>query len=149
MGIPRDRIVYPNSPGYHTREETDSFIDLAQERGWRSAVVVGGSHQMLRIMLGTVKVMSLRDYWIEIYGAHPPFTRWQDISSTNQGLVQETRLDNARGELERIQKYQESGDIASLSELLDYMKNKELGLLDLGKGSRRIGQDFFHTPTSI
>lgn len=124
-------ILSPREPGYHTRTETDGFVEIAKEHGWRSAVVIAQPHQLLRIMLGTVTVMAKTGYWMEVYTAAPQSVQWLLVTRTNQGRQEETRIENAQRELLRIPDYQKRGHLATLEELMDYLKKREAGLLVL------------------
>ena len=132
LDIPDDKIICPDLPGYHTRQETDAFLDLAKKQGWTSAVNLNQPHQVLRTMLGTLKSLEQLNYGMEIYAASPSFVLWQEVVKGSQGLEAKTREEHIAEELSRIPTYQEKGDICSFEELFVYLKVRESGTLKLG-----------------
>ena len=124
MGVGSDRILFAD-PGYNTRQENETFCQLAATEGWESAVIVTQPHQLLRAMLGMVKVMAETNYWMEIYTAAPRTTPWQEVVRGSQGLESKPRLAHIKDELDRILTYQGTGDLASLAELFTYFEQRD------------------------
>lgn len=133
LGVPDQKIVEPREPGYHTRQETDAFMQLAREMAWTSSVSLSQPHQVLRIVLGTIKAAELTRYAVEIYSVYPKSTSWQGKVKGSQGAELKRRIDHADDELERIPIYQSKGDIASFEELYNYLEKQENGSLELGR----------------
>lgn len=129
LGVPTEDIVVPDQTGYHTRQETDAFLQLARQRGWKSAVAISQPHQVLRAMLGTVRAMDQLGHKMEIYTAHPKNTNWHEVVKGSQGAESKRRIDHISDELKRIPDYQSKGDLASFEELFSYLEDREKGLL--------------------
>ena len=134
-----ERILHPDMKAFHTREENDAFLELADERGWLSGVILAQPHQLLRATLGMVRAMIETGYAMAIYTAAPPDTPWQEVVSGNQGLQVKPRADHIRDELERVLKYQATGELASFDDLYAYLEARDTGKLLVGP----IGRERF------
>ncbi len=128
LGIPENRIFY-TGPAFHTREENDAFLNLAIDRGWKSAVILAQPHQIVRIMLGLVQAMQRKSYWMKVFTAHPKYTPWLEIVMGSQGLEEKMRFRHIEDECNRIFYYIEQGNIATLEQLEDYLQRRESGNL--------------------
>lgn len=125
-----DRLTFPgcssdvikSRPAIHTHDEAMAFNELAEERGWKRAVVIGQPFHLLRIMLSHLNVMAKHDYDMQIYAMAPDRVDWGKVTSGNQGAAGLVRFDQIRMELERIPKYQEQGNLASILELIEYLR---------------------------
>lgn len=129
QGVPDEMILHPDSPSHQTREENNAFLELSMEMKWRSAIILAQPHQLLREMLGMVKVMCEADYFMKIYTTAPTFTPWYEVIHVNQGIESKPRIENIADELQRIQDYQQKGDLTSFDELFTYLEARERGSL--------------------
>lgn len=142
--IPSENILVPKTKAFHTRQENNTFLELSRQNSWRSGVILTQPHQLLRAMLGMVQAMGKEGYQMEVYTAAPPSTPWQEIVKGNQGVDLKPRVEYIADELERIYRYQASGELATLDELFEYLKAREGGSLILGsveRGSERLRND--------
>ena len=105
----------------NTLEEGFAFSEKAQEVGWKQVVVIAQPFQLLRIMLTHVHVMRERGYYMRVYPVAPNNVNWLSVTSANQGADRVSRFDQIAMELERVEKYQATGSLASFDELVDYM----------------------------
>ena len=127
----RKENIFESTPAFHTREENLAFALFAAEKGWKSAITLTQPHQLLRAMLGQVRVMEASGNWIKVYGAYPRPCDWEKMVSGNQGNGEITRFSNIRDEMERITAYQQlkpgqaKADIASFEELFEYLKRRQ------------------------
>lgn len=136
QGVPDQIILHPNLSSHYTREENDAFLELSMRMGWRSAVILAQPHQLLREMLGMIKVIDEADYFMRIYTAAPLFTPWHEVVHVNQGEESKPRLENIKDELQRIQDYQQKEHLASFDQLFTYLEARE-------RGSLRFKGNFF------
>jgi hypothetical protein len=74
----------------------------------------------------TAITVVLREYpALKLY-SHPAFTMpWQEEAVHSQGTLKATRSELIHMELERINKYQKKGDLASFDEILTYLNNRQ------------------------
>ena len=134
LGVPEtDILISGDAPDKrHTRGESDFFIEMAREQGWTSAVVLTQPHQLLRAVLGTLKVMELQKYGMEVYGLAPSSTSWFEVVKGSQGMEAKPRFEHIADELNRVSLYQKKGDLVSAHDALSYLRLRELGQLRLG-----------------
>ena len=137
--VPPEKILHPDMRAFHTRHENEAFVKQAEERGWLSGVILAQPHQLLRATLGMVQAMEQSGYMMAIYTAAPPDTPWQAEVRGNQGFQEKPRVDHIRDELERVFRYQATGELASFDELFTYLKARDIGKLFVGP----IGQERF------
>lgn len=138
FGISSGDIVFTKS-AFNTKEENDYFLELARERKLKRALVVGQPHHLVRSFLGLLKSMSDANYWMRIYAVSPKFKTtdswWQAVYSFSAFLTPEElplseeryrpRFDLVGGEVTRIPRYQEKGDLATFEELFLYLRRRE------------------------
>ncbi len=117
--------VQHTKAAYHTRQENDSFLERAIQLNWKSAVILNGGIQLLRSFLGQIKVMQEQNYWMRIYAQCPRPYDLHKIVSPSQGGQPTRRMQQVETEMNNISKYQARGDIASFSDLFDYMKRRQ------------------------
>ncbi len=113
--------IFSTMPAFHTREENDAFLQLARERGWKSAITLSQPHQLLRAMRGQVKSMREQNYSMRIYGASPRPCDWQKTVFGSQGKEQKPRFEHIEHELLATYSY---GDLASYDELIAYFSRR-------------------------
>lgn len=133
IGVPTYTIVVPERPAFHAREENKAFIELSEQKGWKSAIILAQPHQLLRSMLGAVQEMNQSGYMMMLFAAAPDFTNWQQIVRGSQGLEEKTREEHIQDEFGRIIRYQKSGELATFDELSEYYRAREKGSLRLGR----------------
>jgi len=115
-----ERIVY-SPPAYHARQDDDAFLAASKDQGWKRAVALTHPHQLVRAMLGMVKVMQEEDYWMVVYGLAPQTSDWHKQVFGSQGQNLMPRFGHIELEFDRILRYQEKGHLASFDELFDYI----------------------------
>lgn len=129
MGVPVDKIIYCPHPikgehGFHTRNESDAFLDVCEESGFKSAVIIAQPHQLVRAMLGTVKVMANHNYNMDVYNAAPRSTNWRKMVRGSQGKELKPRMEHIEDEYKRVFAYQANGDLATFSDLFNYLSKR-------------------------
>lgn len=128
-GIPIENISYPHAMAFHTRQENYAFLELSIQRSWTSGTILTQPHQLLRATLGMVQAMKEVGYVMEIFTAAPPFTPWQEEVRGSQGTDFKPRVEHIADELARVFRYQATGELATFSELLEYLEAREKGNL--------------------
>jgi hypothetical protein len=115
------KIIIPTDPAQNTIEENRAFLKLARERNWKSGIIVAQPHQLLRAMLGAVKEISKHEMNFRLHSVCPQSVDWDKNVFANQG-VQSVRFDNISAELNRIPEYIAQGDLATLEELIAFLR---------------------------
>lgn len=139
--IPPENILHPETRAFHTRQENDAFLELSKQMVWRSGVILAQPHQIIRPMLGMLQAMDVGGYQMEIYTAAPEVTPWLEVVRGNQGIELKPRIEHISDELERIYRYQTSGELATFEQLFDYLKAREersLILDPMERGSKKL-----------
>ncbi len=116
-GVPENSVVYEET-ALNTRQEAERAIALARENGWKSLLIVTSPHHQYRVFLTFLQVM--RDAKVElVLSIAPAPLPWFETTPWGR------RFDLLKGELERIAKYQEVGDVAPYADGIDYLQWKE------------------------
>ena len=122
LGVPAVHIFPTAGHGYNTKSEMDDFIDLAIESSWSTTVAITQYHHALRAMLGTVKSLTVHSRldltivptWSQVFD-------WKRECYGSQGAGPYPRVRWIDEEYDRIPRYQEKGDLATLEELFTYL----------------------------
>lgn len=117
--------VYLSDEAHHSRSESDVFLKKAREQGWKSAIVLTQPHQILRVILGTIKSMSESNNWIRIYALTPKSTSWEKKVFGSQGKKLLQRFEHIKEEFVRISRYQKLGQLAKFQELFNYLERRK------------------------
>lgn len=129
LGVPQDRIIYaphliPGEHGFNTKDESDAFLKVCSEREFKTGVIVTQPHQVVRAMLGAVRTINKNGYEIGVWSVSPQSTDWGKRVKGSQGNELKPRMEHIEDEIKRVFAYQDKGDLASFSELLNYLKNR-------------------------
>jgi hypothetical protein len=124
LGVPEIHVFPTEGKGINTRTETDDFLDLAVDSGWARVVAVTQQSHALRAMLGTVKALQERGLLqtMQVVPAWPLPIDWTRPCYGSQGTGPYPRLKWIDEEFERIPRYQQKGDLATLAELSQYLE---------------------------
>lgn len=107
---------------YHTKREGDEYVQLAKQRGWKSAVALAHTHQFFRMMLGLIQSLKVQQYLeLQIVPVAPRTVSWKKLVFGSQGALCLQRSDHIDQEWSRIHIFQSQGDLASMSELFRYL----------------------------
>lgn len=113
LGVPSSAIhARPLAP--HTRAEAESFLSMACEFGWKTALMVTSPHHQYRAFLTFLKVIEDTGSDLLLVNAPAPLSWTED---TPWGR----RADLLTGEMQRIVDYSAKGDVAVCSEGLKYL----------------------------
>ncbi len=83
-GIPTS-VLFPTRPAFHTREETDAFIELAKEQGWQAAYIATVPYHWPRALTCLVASMAKYEHRIKIHFLRPEKLLWNSIITGSQG----------------------------------------------------------------
>jgi hypothetical protein len=126
-GIKDDFIEGVSSTGatsLNTLIEARAMARHAKRCGYTTVIVCASPFQQTRAFMTSVTA-AMRDYpGLRIY-SHPGLTLpWLEKVTHSQGRTEGTRAGLIAGELERIERYQGKGDLASDREVLDYLSRR-------------------------
>lgn len=112
-----------STPAYNTKQENDAFLDVCKAQRALTAALLTQPHQMLRTMLGMLQSMLTRDQWIATYAMMPSDTDFDKEVYGSQGQKCLPRFDHIAEEWRRIPEYQAKGDLASMKDLVAYLRS--------------------------
>lgn len=114
--------VYGTDVANNTKEENEMFLKVAVRHEWRSAIILGQPHHILREFLGMIASMRDHKYWMRIYAVAPETTNWAKPVYGSPGISLSPRFEHITQEFERIPRYQAKGDLAKYYELYPYLR---------------------------
>ena len=128
----RPEILIPADPGLHTRGEADGLVRLAQQREWKSVVVVSSAYHSVRAMSCIVASIISLGYPLDAYFHTPSSTDWQMPIKGSQGIKDTDSSREAEEEIARILKYWRFGALdgwgkqwaAPASVLFEYLEKR-------------------------
>lgn len=112
--------IYLTEPANNTKEENEMFLKFAMQMRWRSGIIFGHPHQILRGFLGMIASMRDHKYWMRIYAVAPKTTDWTKPVYGSPSVPLMPRFDHIGQELKRIPIYQAKKDLATYEELFAY-----------------------------
>lgn len=137
--IPPENILVPQTAAFHTRQESDAFVELAKQEDWASAITLSQANRLLRVTLSMTPAMEQAGYMMELYTTAPTSTPWRELAFGSQSTKRQARFETIGEELERIFRYQKSGELPGIDDLLDYLDARDSGCLILSaRGSNRF-----------
>jgi hypothetical protein len=109
----------------NTLIESEALVQFAKQRGYHSLFVVAPPFHQLRALMTAVTV-TLREYPELLIYSYPGIAMpWQEEVVHSQGTLKAKRRDLIQEELERIEKYQDKGDLALFEQVLTYLNKRE------------------------
>lgn len=119
----------PDPEQNNTIQESLGFLRTAKRRRWKSGVVVANQHQLLREMLGLIKLMDGGEEYMDIWSlASTP--NWEKKVRGAQGEHFGPREEHILLEMGRVRTYQKPkndgspGDLASIERYHEYRRNR-------------------------
>lgn len=108
----------------NTLTESEAVIRFARQKGYAALFVVAPPFQQLRAYMTAVTV-TLRLYpQLQLYSYPATAMPWHENVVHSQGTLQATRRELIHAELDRIDRYQKKGDLASFEDVLTYLENR-------------------------
>lgn len=128
LGVKEDQIV-ESAPALHTRQANDAYLELAKQRGWKTAVTLNQPQQLLRSQLGQIQSMAEKKYKMRVYATFPLPWNEEKIVRGPQGVNPEDQKWEPRYKLlakeyDRILERQGTGELVSFDEFFEYMKKR-------------------------
>ena len=128
LGIQSNRIVgveLRKNNSLNTLIESEAIINYAAQKEYHSLYVVSSPFHQLRafMTLVTVALRYYPDLRIFSYTGIP--LPWLDRVVHSQGTLSGIRKDLIKAEFDRIEKYQQKGDLASEREIIEYLNRRD------------------------
>lgn len=127
------RVVTPHDQNINTLSEAESLIRLARHMKWQGIVIIAPPFHQLRAFMTTVSVASRAYPELSIYNQVGMPLDWSENVRHSQGTTTGTRREILRGEFDRIEKYQEKGDLLSPDEVLLYLNKRDASVMLSGR----------------
>ena len=128
LGLSVDRIEgveNKETSMLNTLIESEALVRFAKQHGYRSLFVVAPPFQQLRALMTAVTVV-LREYPRLLIYSYPGLAMpWQEEVVHSQGTLRAKRCDLIQEEFERIETYQNKGDLALFEQVLKYLNQRE------------------------
>jgi len=132
MGISKDKIV-SIGPARHTNAEAHGFMNFAQDKKLKSAIVISVPQHIIRAFLNNLGFIEKLDLNLKLYPITLPKVDWQqviEIDSIGGNHEITSRLGRLAGEFARIIEYRKKAQagnsdfcLASVKEGLEYLAN--------------------------
>jgi len=116
IGIPTGS--YPN---LNTLVEAQTLVRYAQEKEMTNLFVVAPPFHQPRAFMTTVTVALAEFPELRIYNRVGTALPWNENVTHSQGTLRAPRSELIQHELERIERYQHKGDLATADEILTYL----------------------------
>ncbi|MFO7557130.1 MAG: hypothetical protein R6W88_18195 [Desulfobacterales bacterium] len=131
LGISEEQIegvINKETSMLNTLFESEAIIRFAKQHSYHSLFVVAPPFHQLRAFMTAVTI-ALREYpELLIYSYPGVAMSWQEEVIHSQGVLKAKRHNLIQEELERIEKYQGKGDLASPEQVLSYLNKRETSL---------------------
>ncbi len=130
LGVTQNQILYaphltPREHGFNTKTEAEAFLHTAADSGYKTAAILTQPHQLVRAMLSVVKTMEQQEIDMDIWCITPQSTDWTKQVMGSQGMERKPRIEHVQDEIQRIFRYQQTGDIATFDELFTYLTRRD------------------------
>lgn len=104
-----------------TDSEARGLVALAKESGWKSIFVVSPPLHIVRAFISTVSAVRKAGADMLVYSKPGAADNWQETVVHSQCVAKGPRKDLLSGELERILRYHDQGNLMSAEEVLAYL----------------------------
>ncbi len=108
----------------HTLIEAQSVVNFLLDHDMQRIIVMAAPFHQLRAFMTLVTVSLKMGINLSIYGQAGKPLSWEQIVTHSQGTLEAPRTALIHTELERIEKYQQKGDLASFSEVKHYLDQR-------------------------
>ena len=122
-----ERVKKEGSSALNTLVESEALIRLAKQEKYGSIFVVAPPFQQLRAFMTAVTVSTRVYPELLIYSYTGTAMPWKEEVVHSQGTLKAKRLELIQKEMERIEKYQNKGDLASFEQVLNYLNRRDKG----------------------
>lgn len=110
----------------NTLVEANGMINYAKKNNYKHLYIIASPFHQLRAFMTSVTV-ALKYYpEVRIYSHNGNSLSWLDTVSHSQGKIIGPRKELIKGELDRILKYQQKGDLAPDTDILNYLDKRDM-----------------------
>ena len=128
MGIQKCSILgvdLSDTGTLNTLIEAEAMVNFAMRKQYRDIYIIASPFHQLRAFMTSVTA-ALNIYpELRIYSYNGKSLSWIDTVAHSQGTTSGQRKELIRGEIERIQIYQQKGDLASVNDVLKYLDKRD------------------------
>nr|WP_314510461.1 YdcF family protein [Xanthocytophaga agilis]MDJ1500965.1 YdcF family protein [Xanthocytophaga agilis] len=119
-GIPFDNLTM-----IHTRIEAEALIRYAKQQNIQTIYILAAPFHQLRAFMTAVTLAVELYPTVKLYSMSGTPLDWQQNVAHSQGQVLGSRSQLIAGELERIEKYIQKGDLGTYQLVLDYLNQRD------------------------
>jgi hypothetical protein len=112
-------------PTLHTRIEAIALVRYAKQENMSAVFVVAAPFHQLRAFMTTVSVALQEFPELRVYSRVGQTLPWYETVLHSQGTLECQRRELIHSELERIQRYQATGDLAPTAQILEYLGRRD------------------------
>ncbi len=127
-GISRNQInsvTAAETPILNTLIEAEAMVRFAKSCAFEALYIVAAPFHQPRAFITSVSVV-LREYpELQVYSFPGETLPWEEKVAHSQGLVKGSRRSLINEEMVRIKKYQETGDLVSFQEVINYLNRRD------------------------
>ena len=109
----------------NTLIEAEALIRYAKNKHYKFIIITAAPFHQERVFMTAVTVTMRECPDLYLYSYPGRALAWDEQVAHSQGTVFASRAGLISGEQERIGKYQKKGDLASYSEVLAYLRNRD------------------------
>lgn len=120
IGVKLDQSLPPC-----TDAEALGLIKLTKHKDWRTILIVAPPLHQVRVFVSTVSAAVREAVNVRIYSCVGESENWLQKVVHSQGVTTGKRKDLLKGELDKILKYHQKGDLVSAKEILSYLNQRD------------------------
>lgn len=109
----------------HTRIEAEGLVRYAKAKHLSKLTVISAPFHQLRAFMTTVTVALEEMPELQIYSRVGASLPWNETVTHSQGNLEMKRRNLVQAELERIERYQQKGDLGKPGRILDYLNRRD------------------------
>jgi hypothetical protein len=114
-----------DTPLLHTRIEAQALMDHLRQRPYRRVGVTAAPFHQVRAFMTAISVALEAGQPVRLYSCPGSPQRLWEPASHSQGTPNQQRRDLIAKELQRIDTYQEKGDLAATRTILAYLEERD------------------------
>ncbi len=108
----------------HTLIEAQAMARHVREKGYCTVCVLAAPFHQLRAFMTAVTAATAHNVTAQLFSVPGVALPWQEQVAHSQGNTMGTRQELIAGELERIEKYIQKGDLATVETVLKYLDKR-------------------------
>ena len=128
IGVSERQIVgvpLPETKIIHTLIEAEAVMHFAKQNNYKSLYITASPFHQLRAFMTAVTAAQRIFPQIRLYSQTGTSLAWLEEVVHSQGKTKGTRAQLIAGEIERIEKYQSKGDLATVEQVLAYLNERD------------------------